>query len=403
MAARADDAAQPQARIISGSNVAATDVASNGRWSAVVAIFATDASGTRLCTGTLIAANWVATAAHCIADSQNASVALPAQSVLVAAGVTSTQNATSALYPAISARVHPSFSWSNAQWDVALIELESTVPTTPFALPDALRPNTYVAGTADNVAGFGRAQATNSATSGTLRSGRLDQVDSGSCDTYNPGSGAYADCYLPSTTRQATCFGDSGGPLVRFDATQGNAPVLWGITSTGPDPCDAALTSQFAPSYATRVLAVADWLRTTMSGSTYTPKITSSKTSGTTTSATTSTGSTANSAGNTAAIGTFRTKLARKPSRTRNSTVTVSSSLSGALGTGKAEVRRCINGRCTTTSRKTVSYSQLSKTVTAKLSVGRCARHTTYSLRLKVYDGSGTLTDQASRRLTHCR
>jgi secreted trypsin-like serine protease len=403
------DTGTPQGRVIGGTAATATDVAGTGRWGAVVAIFATDAQGTRLCTGTLIAPNWVATAAHCVADEQNAAVTLSADSVFVAPGITSTQNAGDHLVPAVSVHAHPGFSWTNASWDAALIELETTVPATPLAIPDPNRPSTYVIGNADNVAGFGRAQAGNSGSSGTLRFGRLEQVGELACDTYNPGSGDYADCYLPGAARQATCFGDSGGPLVRFDTTQGGTPVLWGITSTGPDPCDAATGGQFAPSYETRVTAVLDWIRATMAGTTYTPRPpNTTRTSGTTSGSTAPKGSGAAGSGTVRApaggtgIGIFQTKLLRAPSKRKATKVTLSSSFVGSTGSGKVEVTRCVRAKCITASRATIHYNAAGSTLKTTLTVPRCAKRAVITLRLKVYDTSGALKDQANQRLARC-
>ncbi|MBO9532327.1 MAG: trypsin-like serine protease [Solirubrobacteraceae bacterium] len=404
------DESGPQGRVIAGTATTAPDVSPTGRWSAVVAIFATDAQGTRLCTGTLISANWVVTAAHCIADESNASVAISPDNVFVAANVTSTQNAGNALVSAHSTSVHPGFSWVDASWDVALIELDHTVNTTPFALPDPLRANTYVVGSSDNVAGFGRSQASNSASSGTLRSGRIEQVGGNACETYNPGSGEYSDCYLPGSARQATCFGDSGGPLVRYDSTQGGAPVVWGITSTGPDPCDAATGGQFAPSYETRVIAVVDWLKATMSGSTFVPTPSASvRTSGVSTATKSNTGNgTVNSSGATRApaggtgIGIFQAKLSAKVSRKKAGKVTLSSSFVGATGTGKVEVIHCLKGKCKTTAKANVSYSAMSTAVATTVKVPRCKKKATLTLRLSVYDTTGALKDQASQRLARC-
>lgn len=403
----ADDA--QQGRVIGGTMATSTDVSSTGRWGSVVAIFATDDQGTRLCTGTLIAPNWVATAAHCIADETNAQVTLTPDNVYVAPGITSTQTAGDHLVAAVSTHVHPGFSWTNASWDAALIELDTTIPATPMALPDPLRPTTYVAGSTDNVAGFGRSQAANSGSSGALRTGRLEQVNGSACETYNPGSGAYSDCYLPGAARQATCFGDSGGPLVRYDATQGGSPVLWGITSTGPDPCDAATGGQFAPSYETRVTSVVDWFRATIAGTTYVPKPATSSRGNASTSTSTATPKSSSSSSSTThapsggtGIGIFQAKLTAKPSRRRGAKLSLSSSFVGSTGTGKAEIVRCVRSKCKTTAHTTVKYASAGNAVQTKLSVPKCAKKAVITLRLRVFDTSGTLKDQASQRLARC-
>jgi hypothetical protein len=303
--------------------------------------------------------------------------------------------------------VHPGFSWVNASWDASLIELESSVPTTPFALPDPNRsPDSYGVGTSDNVAGFGRSQATNSSSSGVLRSGRLEQVNGTACAQYNPGSAPYSDCYLPGTGRQATCFGDSGGPLLRYDTN--GATVLWGITSTGPDPCDAATGGAFAPSFETRVTSVVDWIKATESGSTYVPTSAGTARNSTTTSPSgpTSPGSSTKTvkapAGGTG-IGIFQAKISATPTTKKTGKLLLSSSFIGASGTGAATIERCVKNRCKVVAKASVLFPSAGLTVKTAIKVPRCVKGATLNLKLAVTDSGGVARDTASQRIVKCR
>lgn len=393
-------------RVINGTNVSLGDVSVNGRFSAVVGILVQNGASSRLCTGTLIAADWVATAGHCVAEQNDSLTAVAASSVTVLSGATSIDGGGTTL-DAASVHLHPGFSWSTASWDAGLIELAQPAPQTPFALPDAARAGSYSVGNTDNVAGFGRSVARDPNSTSVLRSGRVEPVSAAECEAANPGSGEYADCTTPGAASQATCYGDSGGPLLRFDPVRGMAPVLWGITSTGPDPCDIGV-STFAPGYQTRVLAVVDWFRGRMALGTAAGRRGGSTPGGASRGDQVAVAgggvATLRTVGGGIGIGVYRVKINRKPSARRTGTIAVTASLVGTDGIGRAELLRRSGKRWKVITRRALNFPSAGTVDKTTLRAPRCTkRKSTFQVRIRVFDAVGDQRDALTERVKICR
>lgn len=174
--------------------------------------------GNWFCTGTLIAKNWVLTAAHCVAEG-------PTTGLHVRFDDPDVNDATGGKVVAISeVHANPMFDWEAWDNDIALVKLAEDVTDrepTPI-LRDVVAVGTEVLdvgyGVADNMDGGG----------GLLR--RVQKTTADCAGANDPGvSGANLLC-MDASDGRGSCFGDSGGPTF---ATVGGMRVVAGVTSGG--------------------------------------------------------------------------------------------------------------------------------------------------------------------------
>jgi trypsin len=204
----------PANAIINGS------AAAEGAYPFMAAI--TDPSGFAYCGGTVIAASWVLTAAHCVVDET-------ASNVRVVTGRTNLSNTGQGQVIAVSQIVvEPKYDGS--AWDAALLHLASPTTSAPIRLAAASDDYLEAAGTTVRVTGWGD----QTPTLGLLATDQLREVDlqvvsDSECATTNFGLNA-ATSVCAAALLKDSCNGDSGGPL--FSTT---APIRTqiGIVSYG--------------------------------------------------------------------------------------------------------------------------------------------------------------------------
>ncbi|MBV8395268.1 MAG: trypsin-like serine protease [Actinobacteria bacterium] len=193
------------------------------------------------CTGSVLDALHVVTAAHCVFDQSGNRASIT--SLSIRAGISNFASATDGDAEqdrgVSSVRVPSQYSWSTstAADDVAVLALSAPLDLSgpdvqAVALPASgvYQPHTAVA-----LAGFGRQNVT-SAPNGALYwyTGTTDDPETcgGFSNTVIPDADAVAFCVESPTS--AVCTGDSGAGLVTTTGT----PTLIGITSAGRPGCD---------------------------------------------------------------------------------------------------------------------------------------------------------------------
>lgn len=227
VASSPDDVAAVEQGIVGGQSANPMDYPS------VVALEETP--GNWFCTGTLIAPDWVLTAAHCVADG-------PATGLHVRFDDPDVNDAAGGIVVAISeVHAHPDFDWKAWDNDIALLRLAT--PVTDRA-PTPIHRDVLPAATAVIDVGYGVAD-NNDGGGGLLRS--VDKVTADCAGANDPTvSGDVLIC-MDASDGRGSCFGDSGGPS--FARINGNL-VVAGVTSGGTgDLCGAGwdlYTSVFA-------------------------------------------------------------------------------------------------------------------------------------------------------------
>jgi len=205
--------------------VGGTD-APEGAYPAMASVRLSVARGSQLCGGTLIAASWVLTAAHCFDDEpRTTTVVLGGRTLLDPAGLA---------FPAAEVIRHDRYDPRSLRFDLALIRLQSPSTIAPQQMVGFEDVALTAPGTTGLILGWGAVREGGAVPlSRPLQQGEVPVNSDVECDAAY-GSGYQADAMLCAGRPGGgvdTCQGDSGGPLLA-----GPAPAAYrlaGVTSWG--------------------------------------------------------------------------------------------------------------------------------------------------------------------------
>jgi len=196
--------------------------------------------GNYACTGSLIDAQWVLTAAHCVVDDSGTSL-FAAGSYARAVDPGSGRELWGSMI--LSATYHPEYKGDTFHNDIALLLLASAIPGpyASFATEEELAAVESFGSTAV-ASGFGRISNYSNTQSPIPLQVRLPLVSQPDCQRTWPyqESKFFTGFVCTSGSIRATaCQGDSGGPLF---VEIGGTRKLAGITSFGSPPCGSSYT-----------------------------------------------------------------------------------------------------------------------------------------------------------------
>jgi secreted trypsin-like serine protease len=220
--------------------------------------FVADEQDSTACSGTVVSAMLVLTAAHCAEDISDGTV-VPASAFRVVTGALDWTHIGSGQVLSVSqVLIDPTFDATTLDDDAALLVLASPTTAPAIGLAGPAEDSLLTAGTPAEMAGWGYTYAGETTPPTSLYWGSTVVQSTAYCTEQETLDGVLYDpaeniCAADDPSfAVAACHGDSGGPLV---ATADGTPVEIGIASHGDPGCSAAYPSVF-----TRADAVSGWV-----------------------------------------------------------------------------------------------------------------------------------------------
>jgi hypothetical protein len=248
-AARSHDAPRATASIVGGHDASIDD------WPSIAYLLAgwdgdgdgqiESAAG---CTGTVIAPEWIISAAHCAYRPGGQ----PIDAMVTVTGVADINDSAAEAIAADQLVVDPHWNPQTLRGDALLIHLKTDSSRPAMKLADADHMADYVhPHNVPDAAGWGTIDEDSTISTDVLQEAMLAIQKDDVCAAFADGFDAATQTCAATPNTAGACHGDSGGPLIVFDSATGT-PRLDGLTSYGPQlalgmkPCDLRSPAVFS-------------------------------------------------------------------------------------------------------------------------------------------------------------
>lgn len=216
-------------------------------------------SGSHFCGGSVLTADWILTAQHCVAGGGTVGRVM-AGSTSRSGGASTTQTRT------VSQIVrYPGYVDANLGKDVALLRLSSpldlsgaSVKAIPIVTAADAAAGVTNPGVVSRVTGWGTLTSGGSTLPTTLQTVDVDVLSNSQAQSSYPQETITADQLAAARAGKDSCQGDSGGPLT---VVKDGVRVLAGVVSWGYGCADARYPGMYA-----RVSSFESWINTTIGG-----------------------------------------------------------------------------------------------------------------------------------------